>query len=123
MDITGKVAFVTGGASGLGLATVRRLAAEGAGVVIVGLPSSDGKSVAEELGTSVFVPADVTDETQVEDAIDAAGELGDLAVVVNCAGIGSGTRTVGKGGPHPLPDFRRVVEVNLIGTFNVLRLG
>ena len=124
MDIAGKVALVTGGASGLGLATVRKLFSEGAKVVIVDLPSSDGKDVAEELGDDVvFVGADVTDEDQVAGAVHAAKVLGDLAVVVNCAGIGNAIKTVSKKGAFPLPDFRKVIEVNLIGTFNVLRLA
>ncbi len=123
MDIAGKVALVTGGASGLGLATVRNLASKGAKVVIVDLPSSKGEQVAEEAGDSVFVGTDVTDEAQVQEAVDVATSLGDLAVLVNCAGIGNGARTVGKQGPFPLADFRKVVEVNLVGTFNVIRLA
>lgn len=124
MDINGRVALVTGGASGLGLATVRRLHADGAKVVIVDLPTSAGADIAAELGdAAVFVAADVTNETDVQAAVSAATSLGELAVVVNCAGIGSGTRIVGKHGVHPLDAFRKVVEVNLIGTFNVLRLA
>ena len=125
MDIAGKVALVTGGASGLGLATVRRLSADGAKVVIVDLASSDGEAVAEELGPdAIFVPADVTDEDQVQAAVDAAAGLGQLSVTVNCAGIGNAIKVVGRdGSPFPLADFRRVVEVNLIGTFNVTRLA
>jgi NAD(P)-dependent dehydrogenase (short-subunit alcohol dehydrogenase family) len=118
------VAFVTGGASGLGLATVRALAAAGAKVVIVDLPSSDGKDVAESLGDAArFSPADVTSEESVAAALDVAAELGQLRVVVNCAGIGTAARVVGKNGPFPLDLFRRTVEVNLIGTFNVIRLA
>jgi NAD(P)-dependent dehydrogenase (short-subunit alcohol dehydrogenase family) len=124
MDITGKVALVTGGASGLGLATVRRLHADGAKVVIVDLPSSDGATIADELGDGVvFAAADVTSEDDVQAAIDAATALGELAVVVNCAGIGSGIRIVSKKGVYPLEAFRKTVEVNLIGTFNVIRLA
>jgi NAD(P)-dependent dehydrogenase (short-subunit alcohol dehydrogenase family) len=125
MRITDKVALVTGGASGLGQATVRQLAADGAKVVIVDLPSSNGKAVAEELGPNVmFAPADVTDEAAVQSAIDLASELGPFSVAVSCAGIGNAIRVVNKeGNPFPLGDFRRVVEVNLIGTFNVLRLS
>ena len=125
MDISGKVAIVTGGASGLGLATVRRLASEGAKMVIIDLPSSAGKDVAEELGhdDAVFVGADVTDEDQVAEAVAAAKALGDLAVLVNCAGTANPIKTVSRKGAFPLPDFRKVVEVNLIGTFNVLRLA
>jgi NAD(P)-dependent dehydrogenase (short-subunit alcohol dehydrogenase family) len=125
MHITDKVALVTGGASGLGLATVRQLVADGARVVIVDLPSSNGKAIAEELGDrSTFVPADVTDEEQVQAAVDAADRLGAFAVVVNCAGIGNAGRVVGRDGtPFPLAEFRKVIEVNLVGTFNVIRLA
>jgi NAD(P)-dependent dehydrogenase (short-subunit alcohol dehydrogenase family) len=124
MDITDAVAVVTGGASGLGLASARTLAAAGARVALLDLPRSDGDSAAEEFGDrGVFTPADVTDEDQVRDALDRAAELGPVRAVINCAGIGNAIRTVGKSGPFPLADFRRIVEVNLIGTFNVLRLG
>ena len=124
MDVTGKVALVTGGASGLGLATVQRLHAAGAHVVVVDLPSADGASVVDSLGErAVFAPADVTDEDQVQAAVDTAVGLGPLAVVVNCAGIGNAIRVVAKdGSPFPLGDFAKVVTVNLIGTFNVIRL-
>ncbi|MEO5983019.1 MAG: SDR family NAD(P)-dependent oxidoreductase, partial [Pedococcus sp.] len=118
------VALVTGGASGLGGATVRRLHAEGAAVVIVDLPSSPGQALADELGDMAqFVPADVRDEAQVQAAIDAAAELGTLRIVVNCAGVATPGRVVGKRGPLGLEDFANVVNINLIGTFNVLRLS
>jgi NAD(P)-dependent dehydrogenase (short-subunit alcohol dehydrogenase family) len=121
---SGMVAVVTGGGSGLGEATVRRLAAAGAAVVICDLDSSRGKAVADELGDRVrFVPADVTDETAVTGVLDAAAELGTLRMVVTCAGIATPGRVVGRKGPLPLAAFRQVVEVNLIGTFNVLRLA
>ena len=125
MNITDKVALVTGGASGLGLATVKQLLADGAQVVIVDLPSSNGKAVADELGSKAqFVPTDVTDEEQVQAAVDAAVARGPLSVVVNCAGIANAIRIVAKDGtPFPLNDFRKVIEVNLIGTFNVMRLS
>ncbi|WP_328499901.1 3-hydroxyacyl-CoA dehydrogenase [Streptomyces sp. NBC_00457] len=126
MHLTGTdVALVTGGASGLGLATVRRLVADGARVVVVDLPSSDGKAVAAGLdGRAVFAPADVTDEAQITAALDTAVGLGTLRVVVNCAGIGTDVfRVVGQQGPFPYAEFRRTVEVNLIGTFNVIRLA
>lgn len=117
-------AVVTGGGSGLGAATVRRIAAAGAGTVIVDLPSSPGKAVADELGERVvFVPADVTDEQAVAAALDAAAELGTLRLAVCCAGIGTPGRVVGRDGPLPLATFRQVVEVNLVGTFNVVRLA
>src|SRR5262245_33136543 len=125
MNITGKVALVTGGASGLGQATVRQLVADGAKVVIVDLPSSRGKEIADELsGAAMFAPADVTDEAQVSAAVDLAAELGTFSVAVSCAGIGNAYRVVAKDGtPFPLDGFKKVVEVNLIGTFNVLRLA
>ena len=124
MQLAGIAALVTGGASGLGLATAERLAGAGAKVVILDLPSSQGEEVARRLGSKVaFAAADVTDEDQVARAVETAQELGELRAVVNCAGVGKAARTVGKNGPFPLADFRRVVEINLIGTFNVIRLG
>lgn len=116
------VALVTGGGSGLGEATVRRLAAAGLGVIICDLPSSAGKALAEELGDRViFAPTDVTDEAAVSAALDQAD--GALRLVVTCAGIGTPGRVIGRKGPLPLASFRQVIEVNLIGTFNVLRLA
>lgn len=125
MDLNGKVALVTGGASGLGLATVKRLHEAGASVVIVDLPSSNGEKVVADLGSRAsFAPADVQDEEQVQAALDVATGLGQLAVTVNCAGIGNAIRVVAKdGSPFPLADFRKIVDVNLIGTFNVIRLA
>ena len=124
MDVDGVVALVTGGASGLGRATVEKLHAEGASVVIVDLPSSAGAAFADELGErAVFAPADVTDPDQVTQAIDAAKQLGTLRVVVNCAGIGNAHRTAGRKGPFPLEAFTKVLTVNLVGTFNVIRLA
>lgn len=125
MNITGKSALVTGGASGLGLATVLRLHSAGARVVILDLPGSEGKQVAADLGEhAVFVAADVTDEEQVQDAVDTAVAQAPLAVTVNCAGIGNAIRVVGRdGSPFPLSDFTKIVNVNLVGTFNVLRLA
>jgi NAD(P)-dependent dehydrogenase (short-subunit alcohol dehydrogenase family) len=123
MDIANKVALVTGGASGLGLATVRALTAAGAKAVIVDLPSSAGKAVAEEVGAT-FAPADVTSEEQVSAAVTTAIGLGPLAVVVNCAGVGNALRVVARdGSPFPLAEFTKVVNINLIGTFNVIRLA
>ncbi len=124
MDIAGNAALVTGGASGLGLATVRRLHAAGARVAILDLPSSAGKTIADELGEgAVFAPGDVTSEEDVAAAVEAAAGLGTLRIVVNCAGIGNAVRTVGKNGPFPLDAFTKVIQVNLIGTFNVIRLA
>ncbi|MEU1545638.1 3-hydroxyacyl-CoA dehydrogenase [Nocardia gamkensis] len=124
MEISNAVAAVTGGASGLGLATVRELHGKGAKVVIVDLPSSSGEAVAKELGDGVvFAAADVTNEEQVTAALDAAQELGDLRIAVNCAGIGNAIKTVGKNGAFPLADFTKVINVNLVGTFNVIRLA
>ncbi|WP_109529506.1 MULTISPECIES: 3-hydroxyacyl-CoA dehydrogenase [Nocardia] len=124
MKIENAVAVVTGGASGLGLATVRELHGQGAKVVIVDLPSSSGETVAKELGDgAVFAAADVTDEAQITAALDQASALGDLRIAVNCAGIGNAIKTVGKQGAFPLADFSRVINVNLLGTFNVIRLA
>ena len=118
------VALVTGGASGLGEATVRRMHADGAAVVVVDLPTSAGEALAGELGERVrFVAADVRDEEQVQAAVDAAAELGTLRVVVTCAGVGTPGRVVGKKGPLALETFKSVVDINLVGTFNVLRLA
>jgi NAD(P)-dependent dehydrogenase (short-subunit alcohol dehydrogenase family) len=125
MQSQGTVAVVTGGASGLGLATVRQLVGEGAKAVIIDLPSSDGASIADELGAGVeFVPADVTDSDAVDAALDVADELGELRIAVNCAGIGPPARVVGRdGSPVDLEWFTRVVNVNLVGSFNVIRLA
>jgi NAD(P)-dependent dehydrogenase (short-subunit alcohol dehydrogenase family) len=124
VDITNGVALVTGGASGLGLAAAKALRAAGAQVVILDLPTSSGAERAAELGDGArFAPADVRSEADVAAALDVAAELGPLRVAVNCAGIGTAHRTVGRGGAFPLPDFTRVIEINLIGTFNVIRLA
>jgi NAD(P)-dependent dehydrogenase (short-subunit alcohol dehydrogenase family) len=125
VDITGSVALVTGGASGLGLATARRLVKAGAKAVLVDLPSSKGDEAAASLdGAAVFAAADVTDEAAVRSALDAAGELGQLRVVVNCAGIGTPGRLLGRDGTaYPIEPFVKVLQVNLIGTFNVIRLA
>jgi NAD(P)-dependent dehydrogenase (short-subunit alcohol dehydrogenase family) len=123
MDITNKAALVTGGASGLGLATVKALQAAGARVVIVDLPTSKGADVAAEIGAT-FAPADVTNEEQVAAAVETAAGLGPLAVVVNCAGIANAIRVVAKDGTvFPLAEFTKVIQVNLVGTFNVIRLA
>lgn len=124
MRVDGSVALVTGGASGLGKATAQSLAAAGATVVVCDLPSSPGSGVAGELGgKSTFAPTDVTDESDVNAALDTAVGLGPLRVVVNCAGIGTPGRLLGKNGPLPLEEFTKVINVNLVGTFNVTRLA
>ncbi|WP_314674642.1 3-hydroxyacyl-CoA dehydrogenase [uncultured Rhodococcus sp.] len=124
MIVNDSVAVVTGGASGLGLATTKALLADGASVVIIDLPSSNGEAIAKELGDRVrFAAADVTDEAAVTAALDVAESLGPLRVAVNCAGIGNAVKTVSKKGAFPLDAFKKVIDVNLIGTFNVLRLA
>jgi NAD(P)-dependent dehydrogenase (short-subunit alcohol dehydrogenase family) len=121
---TSTVALVTGGGSGLGAATTRRLHEAGSSVVIVDLPSSPGKTLAAELGDRVrFCPADVRDEVEVQAAIAAAQELGELRIVVNCAGVGTAGRVIGRKGALDLESFRTVIDINLVGTFNVLRLA
>lgn len=124
MDVAGTSALVTGGASGLGLATVRRLHASGASVVIADLASSAGADIAAELGDRVrFCATDVRSADDVQAAVEAAAQLGSLSVVVNCAGIVTGSRVVGKNGPFPLEMFQRTIDINLVGTFNVIRLA
>ena len=121
MEIKDAVAVVTGGASGLGLATTKRLLDAGAQVVVIDLREGDELG---ELGERVqFASADVTDEAAVSEALDVAESLGPLRINVNCAGIGSAAKTLGKDGPFPLDWFTKIIEVNLIGTFNVLRLS
>ncbi len=121
--IEGKGALVAGGASGLGEATARALAREGAEVVIADLNAEKGEALAAEIGAS-FVAADVTDEDAVGAAVARAAEGGDgLRISVCCAGIGWAQRVTGKQGPHDLEIFSNVIKVNLIGTFNVLRLA
>jgi len=123
MKLAGSVALVTGGASGLGAATARRLVEGGAKVVIVDRDEARGGELARELGQT-FAKADVTDPAQIEAAIAAASALGPLRVAVSCAGVGWASRTLDKTGkPHDLELFRTVIGINLIGTFNVLRLA
>jgi 3-hydroxyacyl-CoA dehydrogenase / 3-hydroxy-2-methylbutyryl-CoA dehydrogenase len=126
MRVRGKGALVAGGASGLGEATARALAAAGARVVIADLNAEKGEALAGELGADAsFVAADVTDEAAVAAAVERAAEAGEdgLRVSVCCAGIGWAERVAHKGGPHNLEFFSNVVKVNLIGSFNVLRLA
>ena len=123
MDIEGIGAIVTGGGSGLGEATTREIVARGGRVAILDLGRSNGEQIAKELGAAaIFTEADVSDEAAVSEAVDtAASELGPIRAVVNCAGIGTAGRTVGKDGtPFDLGLFRKTIEINLIGTFNVL---
>ena len=123
MELNGIGALVAGGASGLGEATARELAARGARVAIADLNEERGPGLAEELG-GLFTPADVTDEERVSAAVeDAAEAFGGLRLAVSCAGIGWAERTVGREGPAKLAPFETVVRVNLIGTYNVLRLS
>jgi NAD(P)-dependent dehydrogenase (short-subunit alcohol dehydrogenase family) len=121
VQIKDAVAVVTGGASGLGLATTKRLLDAGASVVVIDLREGDELG---KLGERVkFASADVTDEAAVSQALDLAESLGPLRINVNCAGIGSAAKTLGKDGPFPLDWFTKTIQVNLIGTFNVLRLS
>jgi len=121
VEIKDAVAVVTGGASGLGLATTKRLLDKGASVVVIDLK---GEDVVAELGPRArFAQANVTDPESVSAALDIAEEMGPLRINVNCAGIGNAVKTLGKDGPFPLDWFNAVVQVNLIGTFNVLRLA
>jgi NAD(P)-dependent dehydrogenase (short-subunit alcohol dehydrogenase family) len=120
MDIAGASALVTGGASGLGLATARRLADAGAHVVIVDLASSAGADRAAQLG-GTFAAADVTDPAQIAAAVEAAAAQGPLRVVVNCAGIAPPAKVLERdGSPSDLAHFERIIRVNLIGTYNVI---
>ena len=123
MNIQGKSALVSGGASGLGAATVRMLVAQGAKVVIADVNESTGQALAKELGSAVvFVKTDVTNTDQVKAAVAEAGaKHGGLHIVVTAAGIGVAEKVLGKEGIHDLGKFVRVVQVNLIGTFDVIR--
>jgi NAD(P)-dependent dehydrogenase (short-subunit alcohol dehydrogenase family) len=123
VDVGGSVALVTGAASGLGRAAATRLHASGAKLVLVDINRDAGKELADA-GVGTFVPADVTSETEAQEAVDRATALGPLRVLVNCAGVGWGARIVDKsGGPHDLALFRRILDINLVGTFNMLRLA
>jgi NAD(P)-dependent dehydrogenase (short-subunit alcohol dehydrogenase family) len=124
MQISNNVFIVTGGASGLGGATSRMLAAQGGKVVIADVQADRGEALARELGAATrFVRCDVSSETDGRAAVDAALALGTLRGLVNCAGIAIGEKTIGKEGPHALASFARVIGINLIGTFNMIRLA
>jgi NAD(P)-dependent dehydrogenase (short-subunit alcohol dehydrogenase family) len=126
MDLNGTSAIVTGGASGLGEATARVLAERGVSVVVADLQEDRGEPLAKELG-GLFVQTDVTNTEQVVTAVEAAIEMAPLKSLVNCAGIGWATRTIGRdgdyGSAHDLDLYRRVIEINLVGTFNCIRLA
>ncbi|CAN5776897.1 3-hydroxyacyl-CoA dehydrogenase [soil metagenome] len=124
MQLDNATFVITGGGSGLGAATARQLTAGGANVVLADVNADAGTELADELGDSArFAETDVTDEGSVSDAIDAAtSAYGDIRGLINCAGIAAATRVVGRDGPHPLDEFARVVTVNVVGTFNAIRL-
>jgi NAD(P)-dependent dehydrogenase (short-subunit alcohol dehydrogenase family) len=124
MDIAGKVFIVTGGASGLGEGAVRMLAAHGGKVVIADLQADKGAALAAELGAgAAYVKCDVSNEADGQAVVDKAVSMGKLMGLINCAGIAIGMKTVGKDGPHALASFAKVITVNLIGSFNMIRLA
>ena len=125
MKLAGKIALVTGGASGLGAACVRHFVEHDAQVVIADLDHERGGLLAQELGDSThFIQTDVTNEQQVQTAVQTALDtFGELHILVNCAGIARGERTIGRGGPHTLALFEQIVKINLMGTFNATRLA
>jgi NAD(P)-dependent dehydrogenase (short-subunit alcohol dehydrogenase family) len=122
MDIRDNAFLITGGASGLGAATARLFAEHGGKVVLADLNEAAGTQLAKELG-GVFVKCDVTREDDAAQAVDAAAKLGPLRGLVNCAGVAPAMKTVGKDGPHPLDAFSKTISINLIGTFNMIRLA
>lgn len=125
MEVAGRTFLVTGGGSGLGAATARNLAENGAKVLVADLDEEAGESLAGEIGDAArFVKTDVTDEKSTHAAVDTAvHELGGLHGVVNCAGVAIGAKVLGKNGPHELEAFAKVLQVNVVGTFNVIRLA
>ena len=124
MDISGKVFIVTGGASGLGEGSVRMFAREGGKVVVADVQADKGEALAKELGAgAAFVRCDVTQEADARSVVAKAASMGKLMGLVNCAGVGPAAKTVGKDGAHPLDLFTRVITINLIGSFNMIRLA
>jgi len=124
MDIAGKVFIVTGGASGLGEGSVRMFAREGGKVVVADVQADKGESLAKELGASAsFIRCDVTQESDAKAVVAKAVSMGKLMGLVNCAGVGPAAKTVGKEGAHSLDLFTRVITINLIGSFNMIRLA
>jgi 3-hydroxyacyl-CoA dehydrogenase/3-hydroxy-2-methylbutyryl-CoA dehydrogenase len=125
MQINDCVAIVTGGASGLGEATVRRIVSEGGKVAILDMDVNRGQAISEELGANVlFYETDVTSEASVQTALDGTvSRFGGLHLAVNCAGVGTPMKVIGKDGPMPIKKFNQVVQINLIGTMNVMRLA
>jgi NAD(P)-dependent dehydrogenase (short-subunit alcohol dehydrogenase family) len=125
MQLDGRTFLISGGASGLGAACARRFSAGGARVVVADVNAAAGEQLAADLGANAcFARTDVTDEVSVQRAVDQGLEaFGGLHGAINCAGVGIAQRTLGRDGPHPLADFIRVINVNLVGTFNVIRLA
>jgi NAD(P)-dependent dehydrogenase (short-subunit alcohol dehydrogenase family) len=125
MNLKDAVAVITGGGSGLGAATAQEFAERGAKVAILDLPSSPGAKVAESFGAKgLFVAADVTSGAEVEAAVAKAAEhFATVHIAVNCAGIGRASRTLSKDGPHSLDLFNKVIQINLVGTFNMIRIA
>lgn len=121
MDIKDKVFIVTGGASGLGAGTVKMLSQQGAKVLIADLNDAAGEALAQELGQR-YLHCDVTQADDAQAAVDAVLELGPLYGLINCAGIAPAARVVGRNGPHDLATFQKVININLIGSFNMIRL-
>ena len=124
MEIKNSTFIVTGGASGLGAATARAIAAAGGNVVIADVNSDAGNALAKDLGRARFVKTDVTAEADGKAAVALAlKEFGGLQGLINCAGIAIGEKTLGREGPHALASFSRVISINLIGSFNMIRLA
>ena len=125
MEISNKVALITGGASGLGLATAKTLVESGANVMLVDLNEDNVKNAVESLGDkSSYVVANVTEEESVQNAVDeTVKKFGGIHIAVNCAGTGYPGRILGKEAPHPLDAFKFIINLNLVGTFNVMRIA